>query len=292
MTAKGRGVSVVLAAAFLISLTNVLAPILYDNGSNALTYLTLRFVFFVAVCRLWFRLRGISSDVTPRQRLNAYGAGGAYVVGAGCLLSSFAYIPVSMAVLILYLFPLLTMIATNALDRRPPNATEALCLLAAFMGLALALGVNFETLHPLGLGLAGLGAIGIAAFVVWSGRSLQDVDSTVSTYHMAVSGAVLATVATLASDSFTMDIPSLYGWLVFTAAVLSFAAAFFAMFSGVRLVGSVRFGMLMNTEPVITIALSLMLLGESLTVLQYAGAALIIGAVVVAQRAAGAVEKA
>ncbi len=292
MTARGRGISVVLAAAFFISLTNVLAPIVYASGSNALTYLALRFLFFVVVCRMWFWLRGISPAVASRQRFTAYGAGAAYAIGAGSLLVSLAYIPVSMAVLILYFYPLLTMVATCALDRRPPKAIEGLCLLAAFMGLALALGVTFENLHPTGLGLATLAAFSIATFVVWSGRSLRDLDSTISTFHMAVSAAVLASLATLASGSFAMEISNALGWLIITVAVLSFTVALFAIFSGVRLVGPVRFAMLMNTEPVITIALSLMLLGESLTLQQYAGAALVIGAVAVAQRSGGAVEKA
>ena len=285
-----RGVSVVLAAAFFISLTNVLAPIVYESGSNALTYQALRFLFFVAICRLWLWARGLSPALPPRRRFTAYGAGAAYALGAGSLLASLAYIPVSMAVLILYFYPLLTMIATCALDRRPPKAIEVLCLLAAFMGLALALGATFDNLHPTGLGLAALSSFGIATFVVWSGRSLADLDSTITTFHMATSALILTSAATLASGSFTLEISSAFGWLILGAAVLCFTVAFFAIFSGVRLVGPVRFAMLMNTEPVITIALSIVILSESLTAWQFTGAALVISAVYAAQRFGGVVE--
>ena len=240
MNASGRGIAIVLAAAFFISLTNVLAPLVYDSGSNPLTYLTVRFLFFVAVCRLWFWMRGISTALPTRQRLTAYGVGAMYSLGAGSLLGAVAYIPVSMAVLILYLYPLLTMIATCALDRRRPQAIEVICLLIALMGLALALELTFSNLHPAGLGLAALAALAITTFVVGNGRSLQGLDITIATFNTAVGALAVAAVATLATGSFALEISGSYGWLILACAVLSFTAAFFAIFIGVRIAGPVR----------------------------------------------------
>ena len=284
MSAKGRGVAIVLAAAFFISVANVLAPIIYAGGSNALTYLTLRFLCFVVFCRLWFWIRSKSPALSPRLRLIANGVGVAFAVGAGALLSAFAYMPVSMVVLIFYLYPLLTMIAACVLDRRRPTAIEIMCLVVAFMGLSLALEVSFASLDPTGFGLSILSAFGIATAFVWSGRSLQDLDNSISTFHMAVGALVVAGLVTLATGSFTLEISSTLGWLALAVAMLSFTTAFFAVFQGVRMIGPVRLAMFMNMEPVFTIALSLMFLGESLTLQQYAGAALVIGAVTVAQR--------
>ncbi len=284
MHASGRGVAIVLAAAFFISVANVLSPVIYQSGSNPLTYLTLRFLCFVVICRLWFWMRGISPTLPPRVRRTANGVGVAFAVGAGALLSAFAYMPVSMVVLIFYLYPLLTMIATCVLDRRRPRAIEIICLVIAFMGLALALEASFATLHPIGFLLSTLAGFGIATSFVWSGRSLQDQDNSISTFHMAVGGLAVAGVVTLATGSFTLEISSTVGWLVLAAAMLSFTTAFFAVFQGVRMIGPVRLAMFMNMEPVFTIALSLMFLGESLTLQQYIGATLVIGAVAVAQR--------
>jgi len=284
---NGRGVVIVLAAAFFISLTNVLAPIIYDSGSNPLTYLTVRFLFFVLVCRLWFVLRGISTALPQRLRYTAYGIGIIYTIGAGSILVAIAYIPVSMAVLILYLYPLLTMMVTCALDRRHPRAIEVICLLIAFMGLALALGVSFDNLHPTGLVLSGIAALAITTFVVWSGRSLGEVDNAIALYHMAVSATVASGLATLIGGSYVLTIASVSCWLIFCGAVVSFTIAFFAIFSGVKIAGPIRFAMIMNTEPIITIALSFMILSESMTLQQFVGAAMVIGAVAVAQRFGG-----
>lgn len=283
--AGATGVLVVLLAAFFISLSNVLAPIIYDAGSNPLTYLTLRFLGFVILCQVWFWTRQNTPTLTMQQRVTAYGSGAAYAIGAGALLGAFAYMPVSLVVLIFYTFPLLTGVFTGLLDRRLPNAVAMICFAVAFLGIALALDVTFTTLHPTGLGLAVLAAIGVAVAYVWNGRSMQNVDSTVTTFHMSVSALVVATAVTLTSDSFVLPSAGAVGWSALLGAILSFAAAFFFMFSGVRMIGPVRTAMIMNLEPVTTIALAILLLSESLSLKQFAGASLIVGAVIAAQAA-------
>lgn len=277
------GLLVVLLAAFFISLSNVLAPIIYDAGGNPLTYLTLRFLGFVILCRLWFWGRRKAPALSKRHRLTAYGSGTAYALGAGALLGAFSYMPVSLVVLIFYTFPLLTGLFTCLLDRRWPRGTEIVCIVVAFLGLGLALDVSLGSLHPIGLGLSVLAALGVSIAYVWNGRSLQTLDTTVSTLHMSVSGLAVAAIVTFSSGSFALPSDANLGWLALGAAVLSFAAAFFSMFFAVRLIGPVRTAMVMNLEPVITIALSIFLLNESLSLKQFAGAALVIGAVVVSQ---------
>lgn len=278
------GVLIVLSAAVLISLTNILAPVIYQGGSNPLTYLTLRFLCFVVLCRLWFLAHGKRPALPVRRRLTGYGIGVVYAIGAGSLLSALVYIPVSLAILILFMFPLLIVVFASVLDRRMPGAIEMICFAAAFVGLALALEVSIETLNPLGLGLAGLSALAIAVAYLWNGRAMGDLDATVVTLHMSVSGLAVAAVLTFATGSFVLPLSSGPGMLALVGASLCFAGAFFAMFFGVRVIGPVRTAMVMNLEPVLTIAMSIMLLGETLSLRQFAGAALVLGAVVLAQR--------
>lgn len=279
------GAAAVAAAAVAVSLSNVLAPVIYDAGGNPPSYLAARFLCFVALCGLWFRLAGRTPALPPGRRGTAYAVGVVFAGGAGALIGSFAYMPVSLAILIFYTFPLLTAAATAILDRRPPRPLEAACLPAAFAGLALALDVSFAGLDPAGLALAALAAVGVATAYVWHSRALADLDAVPVTFHMSVSGAVAATLVALAFGAVAVPAGG-PGWLAFSGAVLTFAAAFFLMFLGLRVIGPVRTALIMNLEPVATIALAMLLLGEPLSPRQALGAALVVGAVVVAQRAA------
>ncbi len=277
------GLIIVILAAIFISLSNVLAPIIYDNGGNPLTYLTLRFLGFVILCQLWFSSRGGSTSLPLRIRLSAYGGGIAYALGAGSLLGSFAYIPVSLAVLIFFTFPILTGLITSLLDRKWPPATETICVTIAFIGLTLALQVSVGSLNPIGMGLAFLGAVGVSVSYVWNGRALHNIDTTLSTFHMSVGGLAIAVLVTLSFNAISFPSETSVGWIALGGAILCFAAAFFAMFYSVRLIGPVRTAMMMNLEPIITISLSFLILSESLMLKQLVGAALVIASVVAYQ---------
>ncbi len=75
------------------------------------------------------------------------------------MLGAFAYMPVSLVVLIFYTFPLLTGLFASLLDRRWPRGIEIVRIVVAFFGLALALDVSLGSLHPIGLGLSVLAAL-------------------------------------------------------------------------------------------------------------------------------------
>ena len=161
---------------------------------------------------------------------------------------------------------------------------ELALLLAAFLGLALALGVTFEQLDPRGVALVAGGALGIASSFVWMSRALGREDTMAVTFHMALSGCAIALAATLGLGALSLPGPELLAWLALAGVLAGFAAGFLGMFKGVSLIGPVRAATIMNLEPVATIGLAALILGERLTPLQLAGAAVVILAVALSQR--------
>ena len=175
----------------------------------------------------------------------------------------------------------MTVLLQSLLERRPPGLGQILCALAALGGLALALEVESFAVEVRGVLAASLGALGVAVSYVWTGRALPETDSGVMTFHMAVTGMLLSGLYAVATGSFALPAAAGAGWLL--VAVLGFALAFFAMFRGVHLIGAAPAAMVMNSEPVFTVALAVALLSEALTGRKVAGAALVLAAVVVSQ---------
>ena len=205
-------------------------------------------------------------------------------MGAGGYLWSVFYLPVTLAVLIFYIYPILTLFIASLLDRRMPRLIELALLLAAFLGLALALGVSFEQLDWVGVALVTGGALGIASSFVWMSRILGQEDTMAVTFHMALSGAALAFLATLGAGALSYPGPDGLAWLALAVVLICFAAGFLCMFRGVGLIGPVRAATIMNLEPVATIALAALILGERMTALQLVGASVVILAVALSQR--------
>ena len=275
--------AVVLLAALSISLTNVSAPLVYEAGGNPPSILVLRNLAFLVVCGLWLKSSGRFRWLDRRGQLTCVGAGIAYTVGAAGLLLSLLSLPVSLAILIFFTFPLMTELFESALDRRPPGLGQVVCLLAALAGLAVALEVDRFVYAPDGVFFAVVGAVGVAVSYVWTGRTLPGVDSAVMTFHMAIAGLAGAALYVAATGSFALPADGGTGWGALAVAVLGFAVAFFAMFRGVHLIGPAPTAMVMNLEPVFTIALAAAFLSEELSGRKLIGAAAVLAAVVASQ---------
>ncbi len=192
-------------------------------------------------------------------------------------------LPVSLAILIFFTFPLMTALLESTLDRRLPSLGQIACLFGALAGLAIALEVERFALAPEGVIFAAIGAVGVAISYVWTGRALPGVDSAVMTFHMAITGFVGASLYVMATGSFALPVDGGLGWAALVVAVVGFAVAFFAMFRGVHLIGPAPTAMVMNLEPVFTIALAVTLLAETLSDRKLIGAAVVLAAVVASQ---------
>lgn len=278
--------ALVLLAALSISLTNVSALFVYEAGGNPPTIIVLRNLAFLVICGTWLTASGRFRWLERRGQLICVGAGIAYTCGAAGLLLSLLSLPVSLAILIFFTFPLLTALLESALDRRPPGLGQCVCLLAALAGLYVALEVERFAFAPEGVIFAVVAAVGVAISYVWTGRALPAVDSAVMTFHMAITGLVGAAIYVAATGSFALPAnggAGYVGWGALGVAVLGFAVAFFAMFRGVHLIGPARTAMVMNLEPVFTIALAFALLSEDLSSRKLIGAALVLAAVVASQ---------
>lgn len=282
------GLMVVVATATSISFSNILAPVVYGLGSNPETLLVCRFASFLVICGVWLKIQKISLVVARRERIHCVGTGFAYTIGSASLVAAFATIPVSLAVLILYTFPLITRLTESALDRRRPTLWELAGLVVALAGLALCLGVGLDRLNGTGLALAFLAAAAISCSFVWTGRTLRSVPPALMTVYMAGTGLVLTLALTIATSAWGLPPLEPMAAGLMAAAVLSFAAAFLGMFLGVRLIEASRTAMLMNLEPVLTLVLAVLLLDEDLSGHQLLGAALVIAAIVATQMQASA----
>jgi len=283
------GALIAAFAALSISVSNVSLPAFYANGGDVQVFLTGRngasfilAVFFAFAARTW---RG--KGTTPHRWLSdaeggaALLSGALYGAGALTVLGSIALIPVTLAILILFTFPVLTVVFQSLIDRRIPAPLQLVFLVIALAGVAVALDVQGGGVNVLGVVMAGMGAVLIAASFVLNERLLSNADGFSSAAVMAFSGLAVVAGFTFATGSFSM--PTGAGIPALAIAVAGSSIAFLAMFRAVKIVGATPTAMVMNLEPVFTIALSVWILSEVPSVQRLAGAAMVIGAVVVSQ---------
>ncbi|MEZ5925560.1 MAG: DMT family transporter [Hyphomicrobiaceae bacterium] len=275
--------AVTLAAALALAINNVTLPFVYQAGWNAQSVVLVRFAFSTVALGLVLLMSGRRFRLSGADTGHALGSGVAVAIGALGLLGSFQFIPVSLAIVIVYTNPVLTAVMLSVWHRRPPGFVQVVCLVVAFVGVAIATGIDHLSLDPRGILLALMSAVGFSFSFAWNSIKLRAADAMVVTFTMVVAGGVATGLFVLLSRSLSLPI-ELSGWLLFLIPACCFTFAMFGMYEGVRRIGGAPAAMLMNLEPVMTIVLAPFVLGETLTGAHIAGGLLVIVAVYVSER--------
>jgi drug/metabolite transporter (DMT)-like permease len=273
-----RGILWVLLSAAGFGGMAIFAKLAYRDGVSLTTLLFLRFLLAGIVLAAWSGLRGLR---WPRGRdfWLLVGMGGlGYVGQAYCYFAALRHASAGLVALLLYLYPALVTILSALLLKRRIGSGRAWAVAVALLGSALTVGGE---LHSGWLGIT----LGVGAALIYSGYILVG-----EGVMQRVAPQVAATIVILAAATVYgglaiaegLALPgTAEGWLAVAAiALFSTLLAILGFFKGMEKLGAADASTLSTLEPLITLALAALILGEAVTALQLAGGALILAAVV------------
>jgi drug/metabolite transporter (DMT)-like permease len=191
--------------------------------------------------------------------------------------------------MLLYTFPAMVTAATVALRREQVSARQLAALGLTSSGLVLVVaGTGAGALDPLGV------TLGLGAAVVYTAYILVSAD-IVARVRPRVLSALVCTGAAISLTAGSALLGELrpgaltaagWGWLA-CLAVVSTVAAISLFFAGLRRAGPTTASILATVEPLVTVVLAFLILGETLGAMQLGGGALVLtGALVVHARLA------
>src|SRR5688572_17688791 len=167
------GLGVTFLAALFISLVTTFARIAYESGSNPATQVFLRSLGMMLVMGGLQLALGRSLMLARRTILTTIAFGLCILVMSFGYLSSVFYISISLAVLLLYTYPLMVGIASPLLGRERMTWIKALCLIGAFAGLVVASWDGFGTLDWRGIAFALAAAGSISVIGLFGGAAMS-----------------------------------------------------------------------------------------------------------------------
>lgn len=277
------GVALVALSAAAFGAMGIFAKIAYRDGVDPLTLLGVRFAI-AGLCMLAIlRARG---ERLPRGRtlgvLLVLGAVG-YVGQAMAYFTALTMASAGLVALLLYVYPAIVAVAAAALfgDRITP--VKAGALVVALAGTALTIG-DLGKGRPLGIVLGLVAAVAYATYILVSSRVVPRAGAIPSaTVVMLAAAVVLGGAMMLAGPAYPR---SATGWAAIAAlALLSTVVAIVAFFAGLERIGPAEASVVSTVEPVVTVALAVLVLLEPLSTVQLIGGTLIVVAVVVLARA-------
>jgi drug/metabolite transporter (DMT)-like permease len=173
------------------------------------------------------------------------------------------------------------MTALLGMERTSP--LRLLAFAVAFAGVALAVGVNGAAPDPRGVALGLLAAFGLALITVLFARMTCVTDRRAATASFALIAAMLTAAAVLAGPGFGLPTTT-FAWagLIFAGAAAGLGVTLY--FIALPLLGPVRAALLSNLEPVVATLGAVAILHERPGAMQFAGIALVLGAIILIQR--------
>ena len=274
------GPALLVVAIVCFSLHNNLATLSYKYGVDVSTVLVGRTYLILIALGVIFGATG----TTPRLRGKVFWAAMllsvSYTAQSFTLLKSFSLMPISLAILIFYLFPIFVALLAAIFGDERLTIIKIGGAIVAFAGLALALniGESMGTLSTFGLLMAFLSAVFLALNIFGSARLMRSASSFAVTFNMLALAGIAFTVLMISEGGPHLP-TNLTGYIVYIAAITTSPVALISFYSALPFTGGPRAAMIMNGEPPLTIMIAFLLLGERLAPIQGLGALLVIGAI-------------
>ena len=285
---KGILAAALAASGFSVSLVS--AGFAFRAGADPATVITFRglagLIIGLIMVRLMTRNLKIPSNAIMPLGLMTLGM---ITVSFGYM-GAIQYIPISLATLIFYMFPTVVLIISSLTARRMPSLLSGLAFFMAFAGLASALGVSINGLDWHGVAWALAATAGGTLLFFYGSVTAQRTGIALFIFYSqaAIAGAGVLAMISLDGINLPTGTTGAYAFIgIFTGYLVGISMHFFA----VRLINPALAALVFNVEPVVTISLSAILLGDILTLSQYIGGAFVIFGVLLATRLANRMQQ-
>lgn len=278
---KLAGVLLIAISASAFGAMAIFARFTYEAGADVYGLLTVRFVLATIALAAVMRLQGVR--LPPWRRVLALAAMGGigYVGQSFSFFSALNHAQASLVALLLYLYPLfVTVLAAIFLKERLTGAAITALVLCS-LGAGLTVGGGEGSALGIALGLAS--ALIYSVYIIVGARLTPGVHPVATT--TIVCGAAALVYAGIAVLRTMAGVPPSFpatglGWLALLAiALLSTVLAILTFFAGLQRLGAAQASMLSTLEPVVTVVLAALLLGEHIGPTQAVGGGLILAGV-------------
>lgn len=274
----------VLASAVSFGTLSVFAKLAYRAGLATGQLLAFRFV--LAALGMWVLALAVRQNPLRMSRRSIAGliALGAVLYTGQALVyfTALETLPASLCVLIVYIYPSLVVIGGWLFLSRKVSGWHWVALVASFVGVAMLVG-GAELRLASGLVFAFLAPFLYTTFIFLGERLMAAAPAVAASAVMMSATAVVFCV--IAAFQGRLDLPATTdGWLVSAGiAIVPTMIAISLFLAGLPRIGAARAALLSTLEPVVTVSLAVVLLGDRFTVLQAVGGLLVLGAVIAVQ---------
>jgi drug/metabolite transporter (DMT)-like permease len=222
-----------------------------------------------------------------RLGLSLLGLGLMYGVQATLYFSGLQRLPASMTSVLLYIYPALVTLLAWRVYRTRPRWVELGAVALGMSGVILtvrpwsAVGrFGGGGLDPLGVAFVVAAASLYSVYILLSGIIVRQSGPLVSTGWITAGAAVFFFVFGTATDSLVTQLPPLGGWILLGMVLFNTILPLVAFLAGLVRVGPTAASLISTLEPVFTVLMAAIFLGERMGRLDVVGGSMVLAAAV------------
>lgn len=276
-----------ILSAFAFASMSLFMKMAYGVGMSPWSFSAIQSSF--ALVMLGAMLARESRPAVPRPRPSLLWVLLFVLAGAGAAIAfnvALVHLSISLGTILLFTYPAFTALGAWAVLGQRPSAYHLGALVLTLGGAALTANlaeIRSGTISLLGVGLALFAAVSHGSYIALGERVSTALSATAATTWTRVTILVGSVVLSPRVFAEIAAVP-LQGWLIcLVAAVVSGVAPFLFLNRGIALIGANRAAIASVAELPFAMALGMLFQGDVIHPMQWAGAALIVAAVLVSQ---------
>ncbi len=276
-----KGHLLVLISTFGFGIVPLLAKFSLDQGMNAETVLTYRFLiagsFFIFYC-LSKQIK-LYTDLKTSLKLLTMGL--LYALESSIFFEAFNHISPSIGQLIFQVNPIMVAFGAYFVFKEKITKNIVYALLFTAVGCGLLFWEPSAHVTGLGVFLVFLSALFYTFYVIVGKKMLKDIPPmVVTTYTTVGCGIFLFFYSLINGKMVLVTEPNIFG-VIAILSIFSTIISILTFAMGLRILGATKASIISAVEPVITVVLAFILFGERLNWIQMMGASLIVLSILV-----------
>jgi drug/metabolite transporter (DMT)-like permease len=255
----------------------VFSRLFYDHGGQSFELVLLR---LVAATLVFGAIVGALRRPLPPRRVAYVALALGVFQGAlnVALLVGYQKAPVALVALLFYVYPLLTTLGDKVFFGQPLGPRRLLVVALGFAGIALTVGTP-SSAPAIGIVLGLAAAVASAAYILGSRHAMSRGIQPIPFLLLSYLGPAAAFLVAASIRGYDEPSRTAYGYAALLVLVSTVLASIL-FYAAVRSIGAGTTSLLASVEPLVSVLLAYVVLGESLSTGQLAGGALILTSVI------------
>ena len=275
---SNNGSSLIILSSIIYGATPILTIKSYGGGSNPLMSMFLRSIIVLPI--LGFILKGlhVSLQISKDEHLKIFLYCALGTCSTGILLGyAYQYLPVGLTTAIHFTYPVLVTLASVILLKMRINTKQIFALFLCIIGVFSISGVTHGEINEIGLILALLSACTYAFAMIFLKHSgLAELETFKFSFYQSLYTSFIMLILTLVTGNFTLSLTAFaWGQSLLVSILVSIIATYFLQ-RGMRVISSFRVSLLSTAEPIVSLIMGILFLGDVVAMSGIIGCVLIL----------------